>query len=231
MKINLFKTQPHPCSYIDGEEASTVFVDPDLIVDPALYSSLSRKGFRRSGAHLYRPHCRACNQCIPTRVPVNDFRRNRSQKRCWQRNRDLVVEVIDDIDSDELFELYRRYIETRHADGDMYPADRAQYREFLASEWPGTRYARFTVEGKTLGIAVFDRLDDGLSAIYTFFDPDCSDRGLGTYAVLWLIEQARSEDRNYLYLGYWIKACDKMRYKSRFRPLELLNNERWIRAN
>lgn len=227
--LKVYTTYPHSCSYLEDQEATTLFVDPRQEVDQTLYSNLSVLGFRRSGNHLYRPHCSNCDACIPARIPVASFAANRTQKRAIRRNTDLVVELTDDIRDEAAFELYRRYIEQRHSDGDMYPPDREQYHSFLDNAWECTRYYRFYEKGRLIAISVIDELLDGLSAIYTFFDPDADKRSLGRYAILWQIEKAAEINLEYLYLGYWIRDCRKMAYKSEYRPLEVYLNGRWSR--
>ncbi len=185
-------------------------------------------GFRRSGKHVYRPHCGACQACIPVRIPVNKFRPNRSQKRCLKNNADLNIRVILDISGHEYYELYERYINHRHDDGDMYPPSYQQYSEFLSSEWGITRHLEFRdSSGQLVGVAVCDRLASGLSAIYTFFEPDQAKRSLGTYAILTQTSLARDWNLPFVYLGYWIKACDKMRYKNQFKPLQMYIDQQW----
>jgi arginine-tRNA-protein transferase len=225
--LKVYTTYPHACSYLEDQEATTLFVDPRQPVDQKLYSKLSVLGFRRSGNHIYRPHCAQCNACIPARIPVADFERSRAQKRTWDRNQDLRVICTDEINDDDAFDLYHRYISIRHADGDMYPPDREQYQAFLNSVWDCTRYFRFYDRARLVAVAVVDRLEDGLSAIYTFFDPATTRRSLGTYAILWQVEQARTAGLDYLYLGYWIRDCQKMSYKSDYRPLQMYTNSRW----
>ena len=229
--IKVYTTYPHDCSYLDDEQAVTLFVDPQQCVDQALYSRLSAMGFRRSGSHIYRPHCEECKACIPSRVPVADFCMSRGQRRTWNRNQDLVVEETPDISDDPAYQLYCNYIEQRHKDGDMYPPEREQYISFLNNPWGCTRYYRFYTEDggqrSLVAIAVADTLEDGQSAIYTFFDPAQARRSLGTYTLLWQVEKAREMGLNYLYLGYWIRDCQKMSYKSAYRPLELCINNRW----
>jgi len=225
--LKVYTTYPHTCSYLEDQEATTLFVDPRQPVDQKLYSKLSVLGFRRSGNHIYRPHCAQCNACIPARIPVAEFARSRGQQRIWQRNQDLRVICTDDINDDDAFDLYHRYISIRHSDGDMYPPDREQYQAFLNSVWDCTRYFRFYDRARLVAIAVVDRLEDGFSAIYTFFDPNAAKRSLGTFAILWQVEQARVAELEYLYLGYWIRNCQKMSYKSDYRPLQVYNNSRW----
>jgi arginine-tRNA-protein transferase len=225
--LKVYTTYPHSCSYLEDQEATTLFVDPRQPVDQKLYSNLSQLGFRRSGSHIYRPHCTHCDACIPARIPVDLFEAKRGQRRTWNRNQDLVVHATDDMRDDAAFELYQNYIESRHSDGDMYPPEREQYESFLSNAWGCTRYYRF-YDGDTLAaLAVVDELVDGLSAIYTFFDPALDRRSLGGFAILWQIEKAREMGLDYLYLGYWVRNCQKMAYKSDYRPLELYVNNRW----
>jgi arginyl-tRNA--protein-N-Asp/Glu arginylyltransferase len=225
--LKVYTTYPHNCSYLEDQEATTLFVDPRQPVDKLLYSNLSVLGFRRSGSHIYRPHCSHCEACIPARIPVAQFDARRGQTRTWKRNQDLRVRRSDHLRDDDAFQLYCRYIELRHYDGDMYPPDREQYESFLNDAWDCTHYYRFYDGPKLVALAVVDELQDGLSAIYTFFDPDSDKRSLGTFAILWQIERARALGLEYLYLGYWIRGCKKMSYKSEFRPLELYVKNQW----
>lgn len=226
--IRLFATHPHHCSYLAGAEATTVFVDPNQKMSGTLYRRLSELGFRRSGGHVYRPQCASCQACIPARIPAQRFTPNRQQRRCWKRNQDLTVSTLSSINDDEHYALYERYISERHRDGDMYPPTYEQYRSFLTSEWGVTRYLEFRLGGDLAGVAVCDELDNALSAVYTFFDPDLAPRSLGTYGILLQIHYAQQKGLDFVYLGYWIKDCNKMNYKTQFRPLELLTDRRWI---
>ena len=226
--LKVYATHPHPCSYLDDKEATTLFIDPNIAVDKGLYSELADLGFRRSGKHIYRPHCAECTACIPARVRAKDFKQKRKHRRVWAKNQDLSVELIHDISGDEYFELYERYINERHADGDMYPANRDEYLSFLGTAGEMSQYYRFSLGDKLLCVAVADQMEQGLSAIYTFFDPDEQQRSLGVYAVLWQIEEVRRLELECLYLGYWIKDSQKMNYKINYRPLELLINGRWL---
>lgn len=226
--LKLYSTPEHPCSYLEDQAATTVFIDPNAELNARLYSELSDFGFRRSGRHIYRPHCAQCQACIPVRIPVETFKPNRSQKRCIKRNTDLRIERSDDINNNECFDLYSRYIKERHNDGDMYPPTRKQYQEFLSAEWGVTRFLKFYADDKLIAVAVSDFLDQGMSAIYTFFEPSENARSLGTLAVLEQINEAKSLNLPFVYLGYWIKDCDKMRYKNQFKPLQMLINQKWL---
>lgn len=226
--LKLYATHEHPCSYLRNKMATTVFIDPDADINKKSYSELSDFGFRRSGKHIYRPHCRLCQACIPVRIPVESLRSSRSHKRCLKRNLDADLSVVSSIQTDEHYALYERYIVGRHSDGDMYPPNREQFHDFLSSEWGTTRYLEWRVAGKLLAVAVTDELEQGLSAIYTFYDPDQEARSLGTFAILQQVQLARELGLPYVYLGYWIKECEKMRYKTRFRPLQMYVNNHWL---
>ena len=225
--IKLYTTQPHPCSYLPGQRAQTLFIDPEFAVDQASNTRLSEMGFRRSGAHVYRPSCEHCQQCLSCRVLVDQFQPARRFQRILKRNSDVEVRQIDDISADEYYLQYQHYITVRHADGDMYPPSREQYNSFLMQRCEGTCYYEMRAGGQLLGLMVTDHLDNGMSAVYTFFDPLQDERSLGTFAILWQLQEARRLGLPYLYLGYWIRESRKMRYKTQFRPLELLVRQRW----
>ena len=226
--LRVFATHPHQCSYLEGQQATTIFIDPKATMNAGIYSELSRLGFRRSGPHYYKPHCSDCNACIPSRIPVDRFKPGRSFKRILNRNRDLVTEEITDVNSEECWVLYRDYINARHADGDMHPPSRDQYESFLSRELGVTKFIGFRLAGQLVALAVVDSIECGLAAIYTFFDPNMEQRSLGSYAILWQIEEAKRLGLPSVYLGYWIQDCSKMSYKSRFRPIELLINGSWM---
>ena len=229
-EIKVYTTFPHRCSYLSGEEATTLFVDPRQRISQQLYTQLSQLGFRRSGDHVYRPHCANCSACLASRVRAGDFMASRSQRRVQKRNADLRVEATSDIDDDEAYELYRRYIEGKHPDGDMYPPDREQYSAFLNDGLGCTHYFRFYAGDRLVAVTVADEMLDGLAAVYTFYEPEVEQRSLGTYAVLFQITEAARRGLEYVYLGYWIRDCDKMNYKTRFQPLELLIEGQWHRV-
>lgn len=226
--LRFFSTPAHNCSYLEDRQATTLFVDPAARVTPRLYRDLSRLGFRRSGDYLYRPHCGQCQACIPVRIPVQRFVPRRRHRRILRRNADLRVEVIAPRFDLELYRLYARYIESRHGDGDMYPPSEEQFASFLMSGWSDTRFCCFYQGERLVAVAVVDCLEDSLSAVYTFFEPDLPERSLGTFAILWQIDWCRRQHIPWLYLGYWIRNCQKMRYKEQFRPLELFRQGRWI---
>jgi len=228
--LSFYATPTHECSYLSGREAVTVFADPEFRKSTALYSVLSRYGFRRSGQHIYRPRCPGCEACVPVRVRVRDFSPRRSQRRAWQNNEDLTVLPRMATFHEEHFALYRRYLEDRHKGGGMDDPSPKQYMEFLTSEWSQTVFYEFRWKRRLLGVTVADRLEDGLSAVYTFFDPAQEKRSLGVFAILWQIAEARRLELDWLYLGYWIGASSKMRYKTEYQPLEYFRDGRWVRT-
>lgn len=228
--ITFFTTAAHTCSYLTDRQAITLFADPDADMTPQIYSQLSDLGFRRSGNYVYRPQCQGCRACISVRIPVAAFRPRREQRRCWQRNQDLSISRVAVTWSEEHYALYARYIGARHREGDMYPPSPRQYREFLTSEWSATELMEFRLDGQLLAVAVTDVLADGLSAVYTFYDPDCSARSLGSFAILAQVEACRRAGLSHVYLGYWVRHAPRMRYKTQFRPLELLIENEWLLA-
>lgn len=229
--LRFFATPEHDCSYLDQRRARTLFVDPQAQIDDSTYAQLADMGFRRSGSHIYRPHCTGCRACISVRVPAYEFSMSKSQKRIWNKNTDLSVETVEPTNSTEIYDLYERYITERHSDGDMYPPSSEQFSSFLVDSIQQTCFHLIRdSKGRLIGVAVADKLQQGASAVYTFFDPREESRSLGTFAVLWQLMQLKQHGGGHLYLGYWVKSCRKMNYKARFYPLERLEQGVWIRV-
>ncbi len=229
--LKLFITHAHPCSYLPKAQAATLFVDPAAHITADIYSQLSDLGFRRSGEHLYRPQCESCNACIPVRIPVAHFTPSRAQKRCLQRNQDLTLRVVSTINSPVHYALYQDYITHRHGEGDMYPPSLAQYTQFLGRTWAATDYLEFWLASELIAVAVSDRLQQGVSAIYTFYSPQAQHqaRSLGVLAVLAQIQRAQQLGLPYVYLGYWIQNCRNMAYKTQYQPLEYGYDRTWTK--
>jgi leucyl-tRNA---protein transferase len=225
--LHFYVTPPEPCPYLAGRQMMSVFADPRAEMDTALYGRLALMGFRRSGRHVYRHQCPGCHACVPVRVPVGAFEPNRSQRRVWRRNADLRVTPVSAALRDEHFELYRRYVNARHPGGGMDDPSPTDYWRFIDSGWADTALVEFRAGERLVCVAVCDRLPDGLSAVYTYFDPAESARSPGTLAVLWQIAEARRLRLPYVYLGYWIPGSPKMAYKASFRPVEGLRDGGW----
>ena len=224
---HLFLSTTHACSYLPNQTASTLFIAPRFPVTLDLLGDFNRRGFRRSGELIYRPHCEGCQACIPVRIPVEAFVPNRAQRRTQRRNEDIVVSAHPALFNSEHFALFVRYQDARHAGGAMADPDPSSYLRFLVSRHSATTFHELRIGAMLAGVAVVDALPDGLSAVYTFYDPSLTQRGLGTYAILWQIGEARRRGLPFLYLGYWIKESEKMAYKARFQPLEAYRNGRW----
>lgn len=226
-KPDLYLSMPHPCSYLDGRMSTILFVDPQRTLNADEYALFVRQGFRRSGDLVYRPHCQDCSACVPVRVPVRAFRASRGQRRVWSRNADVAVIETPARFEPAHFELYRRYQAGRHPESGMNDADPEKYLGFLASREIDTAFFELRAGNRLLGVAVADLLPDGLSAVYTFYDPDLPQRGLGVYGVLWEIAETVRRGLDYLYLGYWIAESPKMAYKTRYQPIEMFQGGQW----
>ncbi len=225
--IPLLISAPHPCGYLTGKKAQSAFVNPDFSLTSHHYSQLINYGFRRSGNDVYRPQCAMCQECIPTRLAVADFQANRQQTRCLQKNAHTQAVIQPAEFKPEHYAMYLRYQQHRHADGNMAHSSAEDYIQFLGSDWCKSEFVEFFIADQLAGLAVVDCLDNGLSAVYTFFEPEFSAYSLGVYAVLWQIKAAQKRNLPYLYLGFWIKECKKMAYKTQYRPLQGLINQQW----
>jgi len=228
--LRFYVTPDHDCSYLPGMKAKTLFVDPQAVITSTTYTQLSALGFRRSGGHIYRPHCDQCHACQSVRIPIDSFTPSKTQKRIIKRNADLSVQRVIPTLNDETYRLYQRYINKRHRDGDMHPPSTDQFYNFLVEGGQDTGFYEFRdPTGKLMCVAVTDHLVYSLSALYTFYDPDEEQRSLGANAILWQIMEGNRREDQYLYLGYWVKACRKMSYKTAYKPLEVLIDGHWTR--
>lgn len=225
--LQFYATAPYPCSYLPDREARSQVAAPAHLIDSTLYSSLIRNGFRRSGLFTYRPHCDHCQACIPVRIPVAEFTPDRSQRRALKRHQTLSGHELPLRFNAAHYALYNRYQQARHPGGGMDDDNREQYDQFLLQSRVDTRLVEFSEAGSLRMVSLIDILDDGLSSVYTFFDPDLPRSSLGVYNILWQLAQCQALGLPYLYLGYWIAESRKMAYKSRFRPLEGLIDGRW----
>lgn len=225
-RLFFFSTEPRACSYLPARESVMLFADPNKVVDSESYGRLIDFGFRRSGDNVYRPHCRSCTACTPVRIPVDELVLNRSQRRNVKRNADLRIGLQTTEFNDEHLQLYHLYQQRRH-DPDTSNGEAHDQLGFLRSKFIDTAILEFRLDGKLVMVCVVDEIPQGLSAAYTFYDPDYPQRGLGVFGVLELVNECRRRGLAWLYLGYWIEECDKMNYKTMFRPLHAYLDGEW----
>ena len=227
-----FGTRSLPCPYIEGRTERKVVTDLSGPDAEALYERLSRAGFRRSHGLAYRPACPACSACVPVRIVATDFEMTRSLRRVKNANADLVADEMDAMATVEQYRLFSDYQQIRHEGGDMSGMSFNDYRSMVEETPVTTRIAEFRdAEGLLTAVMLMDRMEDSLSAVYSFYRGDRPRRSLGTWMILWMVERARALGLPYVYLGYWIEGSEKMAYKSRFRPLEELGADGWaVRA-
>lgn len=225
--MDFYQTPVHQCGYLPDRYSVNIIADPNKELSSEIYSTLIDYGFRRNGKHLYRPQCPHCSACVPTRILVNNFMPNRSQQRTIRVNQDLKIKLTGNNYLEEHFELYKKYLVIRHTDSPMSLSTVDDYKDFIIGNWSNTHFLEFRLDKKLICVAVFDPLPQGLSAVYSFYDPSYEKRSLGTYAILRLIEEALNRKLSTLYLGYWIKECNKMSYKINFKPIQGYINKSW----
>lgn len=226
--IPLYRTQVAPCPYLPGRSEARVVAILDELA-PQAFDLLTAAGFRRTQRFLYRPDCPGCAACVPVRIPVARFIWSRGFRKVWRRNFELSPRELPPVATAEQYALFARYLASRHAEGGMAGMSFGEYRDMVEEAAPGTMLVEFRDAAGTLcGVTLTDRVENGLSGVYKFFEPEADRRSLGTFIVLWHVMRARELGLSYVYLGYWIAGCRKMSYKSRFRPLERLEGAAWV---
>jgi arginine-tRNA-protein transferase len=228
ISIPLVLSQEHPCGYLETKIAQSLFVHPSYSITTSTYAHLLEQGFRRSGEEVYAPHCTHCSACIPARLPLKKFKPSKSQRRCMRKNIETQVNIKPAIFEQAHYDMYLRYQAIRHPEGSMINTSPENYFSFLSSSWCNTQFVEFSIHNELAGIAIIDQFDEAWSAVYTFFEPKFSDYSLGVYAILWQIQQANLQQKEYLYLGFWLKDCPKMSYKTCYQPIQLLIDKQWV---
>jgi len=224
-----YTTAPLPCPYVQGRTERKVVTELAGVSAESLHDKLSRGGFRRSHNIAYAPVCPNCNACIPIRIRAADFAPSRTQKRIGKRNMDLLAAEMPPRATAEQYQLFQRYQQVRHGEGDMATMSFYDYRAMVEDTPIETSVVEFRdQQGQLLGACLTDRLGDGLSAVYSFFATDMDERSLGTQAILWLITRANELNLPHVYLGYWVEESRKMAYKVKFQPSEVLRGGQWI---
>jgi arginyl-tRNA--protein-N-Asp/Glu arginylyltransferase len=236
-----YLTAPSPCPYLAGQEERKVFTHLVGRRAREINEILTQGGFRRSQTIAYRPACESCRACVSVRVVVDDFRPSGNMRRVLKTNRDLIGTLVPNRPSSDQYSLFRRYLDDRHTDGGMVDMTVLDYSMMVEDSHVETRIIEYRRRGpdsgingrgrgRLLAVSLTDVLSDGLSMVYSFFEPDAADRSLGTFMILDHIEQARRMGLPYLYLGYWVEGSRKMDYKARFRPQERLMPQGWARV-
>ena len=232
-QLRFFLTAPSPCPYLPGREERKVFAHLPMLDGPLVHDSLTQGGFRRSQNIAYRPACENCSACVSARLPVRDYRFSPSERRVLGRNQAIARHLVEAEATREQFDLLRRYLLSRHAGGGMADMAWPDYVAMVEDTSVRTHLVEYRARsedggpGALMACALVDQLSDGLSLVYSFFDPEISRDSPGTFMILDHVAQAERLGLPYLYLGYWVQGSEKMGYKARFSPLEILDHAGW----
>lgn len=218
------------CGYLpEQKEQLLVYVDEQPL-SPSIYSALQSQGFRRSEDNVYKPHCKTCNACQSIRLPVHKFKLKNSQKRILKKANAFTIKLSNSV-SDKYYPLFEKYINTKHIDGVMYPADETQLNSFAKCDWMDKIFIELFDQEQLIAVAICDVTPDSLSAVYTFYDPDYLNYSLGTLMILQQINITKQLEKTWLYLGYYIEDCEKMNYKTRFLPYQIRGIDGWVEVS
>lgn len=222
-----YLTSPSPCPYLPGREERKIFTHLIGRRARALNDSLTEAGFRRSQTIAYRPACEGCHACVSVRVLVDAFEPSRSQRRVARANADLTGAIAPAHATSELYDLFRDYVDARHSDGGMADMTVLDFAMMIEDSHVDTAIVEYRHDGELIACCLTDTLADGLSMVYSIYNPDETKRSLGAYMILDHIARARALGLPHLYLGYWVDGSRKMDYKSRYRPQERLTHQGW----
>lgn len=227
--LQFYTTASYECSYLDHQIARSQVAVPAELIESHVYSHLVQLGFRRSGLFVYRPCCDHCQACVPVRLPVAEFKPDRAQRRAQKLHAGLEIRVLGLEYHEAHYLLYQRYQMARHAGGGMDQDNREQYQNFILKSNVTSFLAEFSLNNEVQMVSLIDQLDDGISSVYTFYNPDLAGASLGVFNILWQVALAKEMQLPFVYLGYWIDHCRKMAYKVRYRPIEGLSAGKWVR--
>lgn len=227
-KLRLYQSMPYPCPYIPSNTAHHYTTESNLPLNSHIYSQLIDMGFRRAGDRIHKPNCSLCKQCVSLRIPVAEFSPTRSQRRILNKNTNHYVSMVTQPDHTDYYALYYKYISQRHPDTESMQEVQDTFDNFFFSPWSESFCLEIRLQNNDLiCVAICDEINQGWSAVYTFYDPDYSKYSLGSFSILSQIKLLQQQGLDYLYLGYWINDCDKMNYKTQFKPCEGFVNEQW----
>tara|TARA_B100001250_G_C19778534_1_gene780759 strand:+ start:67 stop:792 length:726 start_codon:yes stop_codon:yes gene_type:complete len=229
-EIQFYVTTKYSCGYIDGQDAQSIVATPYKRINSKNFNNLINKGFRRSGQYVYKPNCKNCNACIPIRLLAKNFIPSKSQKRVKKYLNKLTVKILPLTFDEEHYKLYIQYQNKRHRNNNEDEDDVADYNDFLIKSNVNSKIVEFRFNNELKIISIIDFVKDGISAVYTFYDCNNNKLSLGTVSIIWLLELCKKENLPFLYLGYWIYESQKMKYKTNFKPYELMIEGAWQEA-